>query len=155
MTVPIVTDTREQKPYEFPGVESVIKKALNVGDYTLQGFEDRFAVERKTLNDLATSMGSDRERFEREMVRAQDLDHFAVVIEAEQEEVADYAGTKACPNYYSAIYPNSILGTIEKWPAKYETLEFNWAGSRAGGKQETLAKLDKWYLEATNAESLF
>jgi ERCC4-type nuclease len=147
MSVPVVVDTRENKPYQFPGVDSVVEKELDVGDYSLTGFEDTFAVERKTLDDLATSLGSDRNRFEDEIIRAQSLSEFVVVIEAESDAVYDYAGTGACPNYYSAIYPNSIIGTVEKWPSKYETLDFCWAGNRAGGRQETLAKLDKWYLE--------
>lgn len=155
MTVPIVVDSREQKPYTFPGIESVVEKTLDVGDYSLQGFEDRFAVERKTLNDLATSLGADRDRFEREIIRAQDLTEFVVVIEAPEDDVYDYAGTGACPNYYSAIYPNSIIGTVEKWPKKYDVLDFIWAESRAGGKQETLSKLDKWYLQETGNSELF
>lgn len=143
----IIIDSREKLPYKFPGVDSVVYKQLNVGDYTLDGFEDRFSVERKSLNDLATSLGADRERFENEIKRAQDLDKFVVVIEADRSEVADFAHTNHCPNYYSKIYPKSIISTVESWPDKYSTLEFEWAGSREEAKQETLRLLDKWYVQ--------
>lgn len=143
----VVVDTREKKPYKFPGIDSVVYETLDVGDYTLDGFSEKFSVERKTLNDLATSMGSDRERFEAEIQRAQDLDKFAVVIEADRAEVADFAHTNNCPNYYSNLYPKTIISTVDGWPDKYQPLEFIWAGDREGGKQETLRLLDKWYLE--------
>jgi len=163
--VPIIVDYREQKPYKFPGEESRTEK-LNVGDYTLEGFRDKFAVERKTLNDLATSVGTDRLRFENEIRRANGyanrneddnpipgtapnsaLDEFVVVIEADKRDLYKYAGRSSCPNYYSNIHPNSLIGTLESWPDKYQNLDFIFAGSRNGGCQETLRKLDQWYLK--------
>lgn len=165
MSVPIIVDTREGKPYSFPGADTVKRKPLNEGDYTHEGFEHTYAVERKTLDDLATSLGSDRLRFENEIRRANgyaerndddnplpgtkpdySLDEFVVVIEADRYEVSDWAGKNHCPNYYSKIYPNSVLATVESWPDKYETLDFIWAGDREGGRKETLRLLDRWYL---------
>lgn len=149
MSVPVVVDTREQKPYDFKsiGINNVVHEKLDVGDYTHMGAEDVYAVERKTLDDLAKSLGADRDRFENEIQRGQTLEELAVVIEAPPEDVYRFAGTKKCPNYYSNIYPNSIIGTVEQWPQKYDTLSFVWAGDREGGMQETLAKLDEWYLK--------
>lgn len=135
----IVVDTREKKPYTFS--QDVEKSALNVGDYSVAGLENTVAVERKTLNDLASSLGAHRKRFEREVERAQLLEEFYVVIEAWRSEVENYADTGECPNYYSNIYPNSVLGTVDKWPLKYDTLEFIWAGNRENAKEKTLTKL--------------
>lgn len=165
----LLVDSREQKPYQFAGVDTEVA-TLNVGDYTYEGWSDTFAVERKSLDDLASSLGHDRTRFESEVRRANglaninddgnpipgtkpdhSLDEFVVVIEAHPDDVYEYAGTKRCPNYYSDIYPNSVIGTIEQWPDKYPTLDFHWAGSRSGGKQETLYFLDKWYVEYSGA----
>lgn len=149
----ILVDDREKKPYSFPGME-VEQARLNVGDYTIKGFEDVFAVERKSLNDLTRSVGTDRTRFEDEIKRAQDLDNFTVVIESSVSDV--YAR-----RYYSKIHPNAVFGTVKKWPWKYGTLEFVWAGEtpegeptipmgqcREAAKQETLRLLDRWYLQA-------
>lgn len=146
---PILVDYREKKPYDFPGIDGsqIKEESLNVGDYTLVGFEDRFAVERKTLDDLATSLGTDRERFEDEVRRGQSLDEFVVVIEAPARDVYRYSNSSYCPNYYSNITPNSVIGTVEKWPDKYDTLRFLWANNRKGGMEETLRLLDKWYLK--------
>lgn len=151
----ILVDQREKKPYDFPGVET--KEAhLETGDYTVEGFEDRFAVERKSLNDLATSVGSERNRFEAEIRRAQAFDEFAVVVEASREDVES-------GRYYSQIHPNAVLGTTKKWPWKYSRLEFIWAGENDDGEkvhdlpaarehaaQETLRLLDRWYLKAAS-----
>lgn len=161
----LLVDDREKLPYEFPGI-TVNESRLNVGDYTYEGWEKTFAIERKSLDDLATSVGSGRTRFESEIRRANGLaninddgnplpgtkpetalEEFAVVIEAHPDDVYEYAGTKRCPNYYSNIYPNSVIGTVEGWPNKYQTLDFVWAGDREGARQETLALLDEWLLK--------
>lgn len=142
----IVVDTREGKPYRFPD-EDVVREVLDVGDYTYDGYTDTFAVERKTLDDLAQSLGVDRDRFEREVERAQSLDEFAVVIEAPKEHVYHYRDSSGSPHYYSDMHPNAIAGTIEKWPLKYDTLNFYWCVNREKAKQKTLQLLDRWYIE--------
>jgi hypothetical protein len=162
----MVVDTREKRPYRFPGINDVVRKELNVGDYTHEGFEDTYAVERKSLDDLATSLGAERNRFENEIRRANGwanrnedgnpipgtkpdraLAEFVVVIEAPRYDVADWRNNDYCPNYYSNIHPNSVMGTVESWPDKYDTLRFEWAGSREEARQRTLALLDKWFLQ--------
>jgi ERCC4-type nuclease len=138
----ILVDDREKKPYNFPGVETE-EARLETGDYTVKGFEDRFAVERKSLNDLATSVGNNRDRFEAEIRRAQDFDNFTVMIEASRDDAQ--AGA-----YYSQIHPNAVTGTVDKWPLKYGVLDFEWAGNREQATQETLRLLDRWYLLAAS-----
>lgn len=144
---PIIVDNREGKPYEFPTIDSLVETRLETGDYSRQGFEDVFAVERKTLDDLATSLGTDRERFEAEVKRAQDLEEFVVVIEAAADEVYSYADRSNCPSYYSDIHPNSVIATVEQWPEKYGTLSFEWCGDRDAAMEQTLYYLDKWYMD--------
>ncbi|QRV15063.1 ERCC4 domain-containing protein [Haloterrigena salifodinae] len=162
----ILIDEREKKPYSFPGMETETA-LLNYGDYAVKdmGYYDvnpntgkeefypEFAVERKSLDDFARSVGTDRKRFEREIDRAQQADHFAVVIEASPDDA--YKGS-----YYSKIHPNAVIGTAKKWPYKYGTLDVVWVGEtdeghniplshcREAGKQETLRLLDKWYIHA-------
>ena len=55
----MVIDTREKRPYSFP--RSVVR-GLPAGDYSIDGFEDRVAVERKTHADMYGSLGARRER---------------------------------------------------------------------------------------------
>lgn len=145
----IVRDDRENKPYEFSSISEshLVTDRLNVGDYTIEGFEGQFAVERKTLGDLATSCGAERKRFEREVQRAQNLNDFVVVIEAEKSDLYDFKDADNCPAYFSDLHPNALIGTLEKWASrKYNTLEFRFTGSRKGGEAETLHQLDKWFV---------
>jgi len=140
----VVIDSREKKPYSFYDTD-VIRTGLETGDYTIEGFEGVFAVERKSLDDLANTLGAGRERFEREIQRAQNFEEFVVVIEAEKSMLYDRDGRGHCIHYYSKIHPNSIIGTVEKWPDKYDVLEFEWAGDRAGAKARTHQLLQNWY----------
>jgi ERCC4-type nuclease len=134
----VVFDQRENKPWPLPGVETE-ETHLETGDYTVKGFEDRFAVERKSIDDLTRSVGTDRDRFEAEIRRAQEMDEFVVVIEGSKQDVLDH-------DYYSQIHPNAVIGTVEKWPLKYGTLDFIWAGDREQAGQQCLRLLDRWYL---------
>ena len=62
----ILIDSREQNPYSFSGFDvEPITTALPSGDYSLPGFTDRVAVERKELNDLLGCLTHDRDRFKR------------------------------------------------------------------------------------------
>lgn len=142
----VVVDNREKKPWRFPGLDNVVYDTLDVGDYTLEGFEHVFAVERKSLNDLASSLGSERERFEDEVKRAQSMEEFAVVVESPRELVAAYQDSKYCPNYYSKLYPKTIISTEKSWTDRYDVLDWHWCDGREDAKQEALRLLDKWYL---------
>jgi ERCC4-type nuclease len=79
----VVVDTREQAPFAFSGLPVEVELgALEAGDYSVRGFERRLAVERKELGDLVGCLGTDRERFERELARLRGYDCAAVVVEA-------------------------------------------------------------------------
>lgn len=138
----VLIDDREKRPWKFPGVETE-EAHLETGDYTVKNWEHRFAVERKSLDDLATSIGANRNRFEAEIKRAQEFNNFAVVIESDRESAES-------GDYYSNIHPNALMGTVEKWPWRYDKLEFIWAGDREKAAQECLRLLDKWYLLAAS-----
>lgn len=84
--VDIVVDSREQAPFAFLSIEPwdqipTVTAALPTGDYSLRGFEDRVTVERKSISDFYGSIGADRERFEREMIRMAAMQRAFVVIE--------------------------------------------------------------------------
>ena len=50
----IIIDTREQEEYSFSC--SSTKKKLAAGDYSIEGFENRVAVERKSLDDFVNTV---------------------------------------------------------------------------------------------------
>ena len=79
----VIIDTREQHPLIFksPTVEHIIKKKLEVGDYSIEGFEDKIAIERKSVPDLFQTLGKGHKRFKRELERSKNYEFFAIVVE--------------------------------------------------------------------------
>ncbi len=118
----IVVDTREQTPFKFPGMQTV-PGTLKSGDYSLKGFQEHVAIERKSLSDLVGCCTSGRERFKNELHRLRGFYLSAVVIEATVAEVMMH-------KYRSRIKPEAVLGSCCSWQCKYG-VPFVWAGSYA------------------------
>ncbi len=140
----ILVDTREQLPFafqDFPGIETA-RVALPVGDYSLPGFEDRVAIERKGLDDLVACLKNpNRDRFERELNRAKSYELFAVVIEANVDDV------RKC-RYRSAMKPASVMQSVFAFQVRYR-IPFMFAGSRANAQEITHSLLSKYAREIT------
>lgn len=67
-SVVAITDSREQCPLDLSPLRSE-RGTLDTGDYCLASCPDVVRIERKSLSDLVGCVGSDRERFEREVSR--------------------------------------------------------------------------------------
>ena len=139
----IIQDTREQLGYEFAGYPDVelLKGTLPTGDYSLPGFEDRIAIERKPIDDLVSCFAQGRERFEKEMARARHYEHFYVVIEASLPPIM--AG-----RYRSKISVNAVLASITAFSIRYG-IPFLFCGDRPGGELMTYSLLSKFAYEIT------
>lgn len=139
----IIIDSREQAPFAFDHAKYAGTVAevgtLDTGDYSLAGLTDRVAVERKSLPDLVACLGRERERFERELLRAAALDAFAVVVESSWAELA--AG-----QYRSQLNPHSACQSVLAFTARHR-IPFLFAGSRAGAEYVTWGFL-RQYLES-------
>ena len=103
--VVIVVDTREQEPYTFSPEVQTVRRALPAGDYTVRGLEAVVAVERKTLDDLVSTVIRSRERFHRELIRLQSYTASCVVVEANLEDLLR-------GEYRGAAHPSSVLGAV-------------------------------------------
>ena len=66
----IIIDTREQRPWVFPAYAAVRVGTLKQGDYALEG-DDRYAIERKSLEDFIGTIFSGWERFKRNQPHGQ------------------------------------------------------------------------------------
>ena len=139
--ITIIQDTREQCGYDFAKYPNVVCEAgtLDTGDYSLPGFTDRVAIERKTIDDLVGCLSQGRERFEREMGRARNFEHFAVVIEASLPPIM--AG-----RYRSLMKANSVLQSIAAFSIRYR-VPFLFCGDRPGGELMTYSLLSKYAYE--------
>ena len=106
MPAVIVVDTREIEPYSFdPERVAAVRRALPAGDYSLEGFEDRVAVERKTLEDFVSTVIRARKRFRRELLRLREYETACIVVEA---SLADVLAVR----YRAGVHPNAVLGAV-------------------------------------------
>jgi DNA excision repair protein ERCC-4 len=110
----IVVDSREQRPLWTKDIEI---KALNVGDYSLKGHEDKIAVERKSLQDLFGTLGSGHKRFKKELERAEGYDYFAIVVDGSYSDCKkkNFAGS-----FYSKMKGYVIIKILFTLHVKYK-----------------------------------
>lgn len=109
----ICVDTREQAPYSFSAHGAEVRtQKLDSGDYSLAGFENDVAIERKELSDLLGCLTHNRDRFNRELVRLRGYHSAALLIEAPLETIRH-------GRYRSNITPSSaeqsILSIMERY----------------------------------------
>ena len=90
----IIQDSRENTPWHFRGIEVMIEK-LDVGDYSLSGWEHAIAIERKSVMDLFGTLGKGRDRFVRELERARKHEFFAIIIEGSFRDIRDKTFTNS------------------------------------------------------------
>lgn len=120
----ILADTREQvndhiiKYFEKRNVK-IIKRKLDVGDYSCQidgnTFEKSFVIERKrNLDELCGNLTADRDRFEREFLRAKanGIKVFLVIENASWDDVF-------LQNYRSKLSSKSLFGSLLAWQTRY------------------------------------
>src|SRR3990170_1305618 len=78
-------DTREQCPLDLAPL-AVEMATLQTGDYGIRGLEKLVSIERKG-EDFWAAIGSDRERFEKEVMRLLAYPHKAIVVEQEWHDI--------------------------------------------------------------------
>lgn len=131
---PIVIDTREQLPYEFHGS---VRGALPTGDYSIYGYEDRVAVERKSKPDAYGSLSVGRKRFEKEFARLAELEYAAVVVESTMDGFLD-------PPAHSQLRPRAALNSLIGWGVKFR-VPVLFAGDRRMARALVLRTLMFWW----------
>ncbi len=143
MPLPITVDSREQLPYEFAdhvadGSATLVRAALPVGDYSIAGYEDRVAIERKSLGDYVATVIHARERFGRELRVLARYDLSAVIVEASLEDVLEH-------RYGTAAAPASIWGATVSVIVDYGVPVY-WCGSRPVAARLTFDLLRRWWV---------
>src|SRR5215472_12186206 len=109
----IAVDTREQSPLKFTRLQSV-ERALFSGDYSILGCEEQFAVERKSLDDLANCcLSGNRDRFEHELHRLRGFRFKRLLIVGTRAEIV-------AQRYHSRIAPKAVLATLSAFEIRYD-----------------------------------
>ena len=117
----IICDSREQKPLDFrlsKNLTDVIKKKLNVGDYSIEGYEDKIGIERKSALDLFGTLGKGHKRFKKEIerVKALNMDYFGIVVECCFNKVMNKEFENS---HYSNMMGFQIINTCYTYKMKH------------------------------------
>lgn len=101
----VVRDTREKSEqgwffFESDFCAGMQTEKLDVGDYTLKGFEDIFTVERKgSVTEYASNISKEIKRFKRELVRGAHLKHIWLVLEFHIDSLINYPKIPEVPRH--------------------------------------------------------
>jgi ERCC4-type nuclease len=136
----ILRDTRERRPWVFEDYPvETLDVTLSTGDYAVpthcdhdpetDTYHPRFAVERKSGHDFLTTLTWERERFKRELRRADGWSQpLPVVVETSWETVLRNRGCMARRD----VHPNQVAGTVGAWTDHYNvTFHFTETRRRA------------------------
>lgn len=100
----ILIDTREQKPWSFSSEIETERRKLDTGDYSVEGYETRVCIERKSLNDFVNSLTRRNSNFWSELSRIrQDGMLACVVVEGSMYDIT-------MGRYTSKTGPESVIG---------------------------------------------
>ena len=120
----IICDTREQdthvqKYFDSKKVPTITRK-LDTGDYSCQlgeqSFERDIVVERKrNLDEICGNFTAERERFEREFLRAKAYGTKVILIVENASWSDIFIG-----NYRSKLSSKSLTGSILTWLARFD-----------------------------------
>ena len=128
----VIVDTREQAPLAIPAHWRK-RGTLHTADYSIEGFEDEFAIERKSLQDLVQSLTHERARFTREMERLAAFRFKRVLVEA------PYKMLLADSFPFSLAKPRAIRASV----ATFE-VRFNIPFVFADGRKEAVGHVMRW-----------
>jgi ERCC4-type nuclease len=106
--VTAVKDSREQLPLDLSPLRTVTG-TLTTGDYGLLHLPQAAAIERKSLDDLLSVVGTERERFERELDRLRAYPCRALLIESTWATIEMGQWSR------SRLKPQQVLGSLLAW----------------------------------------
>ena len=141
----IAVDTREQAPFPLLGFASM-RKTLKAGDYSIVGYEDKVAVERKSYQDAWGSMSGERARFEKCVKRLAELDRAAIVIECGLTQLT------VQPSYIQRTNAASVVGGLISWSCQYRIPVF-FSDTREQAERITLRFLAAYFKHRGNNEA--
>jgi len=97
----VVIDSREKHPYSFSF--PTVRRKLDAGDYSIEGFEAVAAIERKEINDYVQTVIYQKDRFKKELAKMARYRLKAIVVEASMADIL--AG-----RYEGHVPPRSVIG---------------------------------------------
>lgn len=121
----VLIDTREKHPWQFPEDKEfagAISQKLDTGDYSIQGYEDIFCIERKeSISELVNNMFE--KRFREVLKRIEAFKYKVIILEFGMEEINKFPAGTGMPraNFLKMknVKTNHILGFISSMSINY------------------------------------
>jgi hypothetical protein len=137
----IVQDTREQRPWYFKN--KVVKK-LDSGDYSIVGCETSHCIERKgSITEFARNLTE--KRFERELIRLNDMIVAIVILEFEYQALIDWpenAGLTAKQKSFVRTTGKFLRKRLHEYEERYPNVKFLFCGY--SGRKTAMEEFAKW-----------
>ncbi len=124
-----IIDSREQKPLDLEPL-TTITSTLVTGDYSVRGLEHVVAIERKSLQDLVACVGSERERFDREVQRLLAYPVRILLVESSWEAIESHEPIN--PQWRGKVTREAVLGSLMGWQAAGLSVHMAGDHERAG-----------------------
>lgn len=148
----VLVDTREQRPMRLARFTNWIAEervaTLPTGDYSIEGMETLVCLERKSLNDLVSTLLHNRARFIRQLERMVAYPYRAIIVEA------DYAQVKCFYPFAhgSSAHPNGVAGSLDAAEVKFGVPVVYASSNQDLADEKAASWLSKtytyWYLES-------
>jgi ERCC4-type nuclease len=113
---------------------------VGMADYSIQGYEDEFQIERKSIPDLFGTLSGRREKFEAEVKRLhEDCEFSTIMVEGDLGAILKYGET--------GLNAASVIGTIAAWKIRYPRVHWDLMQSRAAAERWAFRLMKKFYDE--------
>ena len=155
----VIRDSREQSPWCFrslrtdasagrkPLIIQVEDLGIPTGDYSIKGHHGTIAIERKEKGDLFHCMGSDRERFENQVRRLNDIEHGYVIVECDWASV--WAGHPR-----SELKPKVVHRTVISWTMRYPRVHWFFMPTRHVAEATAFRILERFHKNLPKTQDL-
>tara|TARA_R110000803_G_scaffold25281_2_gene60364 strand:+ start:3683 stop:4081 length:399 start_codon:yes stop_codon:yes gene_type:complete len=120
---------------------------MSTGDYSIVGYEDEIAIERKELGDLYGCMGHDRTRFGKQILRLSKYNYSVMMIESSWENLLK-------GHSHSRLNPYTIYNTVISWSQKYPNIHWHFWESKQKCAQVTFDILHRFWKERNDKSVL-
>ena len=158
----VVADTREQKPWDFRGMPKargagvmeipVVSRCLGnkMGDYSIEGCEDKIAIERKSMDDLFGTVLSRRDGFIKELEVLSKLDYAAVVVEGSMGKMFTYDmrhwdNLENINEKWRVLQRKRVSRSIIAWQLRYPGVRWWFLPSRPAAQIWAYRLLERWW----------
>ena len=116
----VCVDTREKDGWTFP---NMVIKTLKTGDYSIEGYEDIFVIERKgCIGEFCKNLV--QKRFERELQRLESYAHPFIFLEFDFDKIMLFPEGSGIPRRvwpHLRVNPKFLLKRLSELQLKYKT----------------------------------